>query len=314
MFGRRFDGWSLRSKDPFMKMIPLIMKKRNDAQVFLNLEVDCKYADEYIKRKRLEGIKVSHMAIVLAAFVRTVSQRPEINRFIVGNKVFVRNQLTISFAILKHRSTESVEETTVKLHFDPTDTLYEVADKIEKIIEKEKNANSVSQVDKLAATIFRIPLIPPILVGFLKIIDRVGILPKPIINVSPFHTSMFITNMASIRMNKVYHHIYNFGTTSVFTSIGKREKKLVISKDGKLNTKWVMPLGFVIDERIAAGATYAVALHLWEKYMRNPELLEIVPDKVRYDDGRIYQCKKKHLRKKFQENLTDDLEENLQEA
>lgn len=302
MFGKRFDGWALRSKDPFMKMIPFIMKQRTDAQVFLNSEIDCKYLDEYIKRKRLEGVRISFMSIVLAAFVRAVSQRPEINRFIVGNKVYVRNQLTVSFAVIKSLTSTSVDETTVKLHFDPTDTLYDVAKKVDDIIIKEKTISGKTPTDKLAEAIFNIPLLPPIIIGLIKLLDKVGLMPRSMINASPFHTSMFITNMASIRMRRVYHHIYNFGTTSVFASIGKRENKVVTNKSGQFQNKTVMPLGFVIDERIAAGAVYANALHLWEKYMKNPELLEIPPETVIYDDNRIYHCrlkKKRFHRKKL---------------
>lgn len=305
MFGRRFDGWALRSKDPYMKMIPLIMKHRNDAQVFLNIDLDCKFADEYIKLKRSEGIKISHMAIILAAFVRTVAERPEINRFIVGNKVYVRNQITVSFAIVKLRTKDDVIETNVKLHFDPSDTIYDVAKKVDEVIKQEKNIGSKTPTDKVAETIFKIPLLPPIIVNICKLCDKLGILAKPIIEASPFHSSMFITNMASIRMTKVYHHIYNFGTTSVFSSIGRREKRVILNKLGQPQRKDVMPMGFVIDERIATGATYALALHLWEKYMKNPQLLEIPPETIRYDDNRIYGNQRKirkfkSLRKKAQ--------------
>ena len=305
MFGRRFDGWVLRSTDTFMNMIPLIMRQRNDSEVFLNLEIDYKSIDEYIKKKRSEGVKVSHMAIILAAYVRTVSQRPEINRFVMGTKVYVRKHLTVSFAIVKQMTAHNVVETTVKLHFSPDDTLFDVARKVDAIISKEKNIRSITPTDKVAAIIFKIPFLAPTLVGIIKVIDRIGLLPMCIINASPFHTSMFITNMASIRMPSIYHHIYNFGTTSVFTSIGKKEDRVTMSKNGELKNISIMPLNFVIDERITSGAMYAKALHLWEKYIKNPELLELPPESVFLDDGRTIHCKK--------EKANDIITENVQE-
>lgn len=291
MFGRRFDGWALRSDDTFMKMIPLIMKKRNDAQVSLSIDVDCSYMDNYIKQKRKEGIKISHMAIILAAYVRAISQRPEINRFVIGSTVYVRNQITVSFALVKEISEEGIVETTVKLHFKPTDTIFDVSEKIERIIAKEKKVTSKSPTDKVASLIFKVPFIAPVTVGLIKIMDRLGLLPMFLINASPFHTSLFITNMASIRMPSVYHHIYNFGTTSVFVSMGQKKEQATSNKNGEVKTKWVSPMSFVIDERITNGATYARALHLWEKFIKKPELLEVPPEIVRYDNGRKYKYK-----------------------
>ncbi len=292
MFGKRFDGWALRSKDSFMNMIPLIMTKRNDSEVFLNLDVECKCFENYIKQKKKEGIKISHLSIILAAYIRIVSQRPDINRFAMGTKVYVRKHLTVSFAIVKQLTADRVIETTVKLYFSPTDTIFDVAEKVENIILKGKKVQSETPTDKVASIIFKIPFLAPTLVGLIKAIDRVGLLPMFIINASPFHTSMFITNMASIRMPTVYHHIYNFGTTSVFASLGKREERVVINKNGELKNTSIIPMAFVIDERITSGAVYAKALHLWEKYLKNPELLEIPPENVFHDDRRVIKYKK----------------------
>ena len=291
MFGKRFDGWALRSTDAFMNMIPLIMRQRNDSEVFLNIDVNYKYLEDYIKKKKEEGIKVSHMAIILAAYVRTVSQRPEINRFAMGKRVYVRKHLTVSFAIVKQTTTNEIVETTVKLHFSPYETIFDVAKKIDDVIAKEKNITSSTLTDKVASMIFKVPFLASVIVGLIKMLDKIGLMPMFIIDASPFHTSMFITNMASIRMPSVYHHIYNFGTTSVFASIGKKENRVIMSKDGDIKNISVLPLNFVIDERITSGAMYAKALHLWEKYIKNPELLESPPENVYLDDGRVIICK-----------------------
>lgn len=288
MFGRRADGRAAKKIDPIIGMTPLLMKDRSDAQVFVSQDYDWNRANAYIKRKRDEGIKITHMAIVIAAFVRAVSQRPEINRFVVNKRIYVRKDLTVSFAILKSRTVEEVVETTVKLHFNPDETIFSVAEKVNRIIEEESKYTSESDTDKVARAIFKIPLLPRFAVSILMFMDRIGILPKAIIEASPFHTSLFLTNMASINMPAVYHHCYNFGTTSMFLGMGKKAERVTVDRRGVMNVLRVMPLNIVIDERIAAGATYAMALHLWESYMRHPELLEPPPESVRWDGGIEY--------------------------
>lgn len=287
MFGYRADGRRLKNVDPIIKLTPMIMTERSDAQVFTSQCADWEIMNNYIREKRAQGIKMTRMAIVIAAYVRAVSQRPEINRFVVNKKLYVRNDLCVSFALLKKRTAEEVIETTVKLHFDPTDTIFTVSDKLNEIIETESKLSADSKTDKVAKAVLSIPLLPRFGVSFLKWLDRLGILPGGILEASPFHTSMFITNMASIKMNMVHHHIYNFGSTSMFLSMGKREER-VCSTHGEIAVRNVLPLGVVIDERVCCGAIYAMALHQWESYMHNPWLLEQPPERVRFDDGLVY--------------------------
>ena len=120
-----------------------------------------------------------------------------------------------------------------------------------------------------------------------RIMDRYGFLPGYLLDASPFHTSMFITNMASIGMPSVHHHIYNFGTTSLFWSLGVPEKEFVL-KDGKIERQRYIPLGAVIDERIAEGAVFAKMTARLKYYLSNPELLETKPEKVLFDEGHTY--------------------------
>ena len=137
-----------------------------------------------------------------------------------------------------------------------------------------KNAEEKNFTDILARFFLAIPLIPGVLIGFIKLLDKVGLLPKFILDALPFHTSLFITNMASIRMGYVYHHLYDFGTTSIFISIGQKETKLDIDKDNNIVKKSELPLGIVIDERICSGAIYSLGFNEFDRILKNPECLE----------------------------------------
>lgn len=274
MFGRRPDGRVDKKIDPIVRVTSMFMPQRCDAQVMTKQEVDYDILSSYIKEKRAQGIKISHMNIIVAAFVKTVCERPEFNRFIINKKIYQRNEITVSYAMLKDKIDDNYNETTVKLKFDENDNLYTVAEKMNNAIMENRAIEKENMTDKLAKFFLSCPFLPTLALLFVKFLDRHGLLPKAIIDASPFHTSLFITNMASIRMGYVYHHIYNFGTTSIFLSMGQKENKIDIDKNNNIIKKHIMPIGAVIDERICSGADYARGIKLMMKYMSNPHLLE----------------------------------------
>ena len=103
--------------------------------------------------------------------------------------------------------------------------------------------------------------------------DKHNIMPKAVVELSPFHTSFFITNLKSLGISHVFHHIYNFGTTSLFLAMGK-EKMIPVSKDGEVVQEKHMSFGLVSDERICDGLYYALSLRQLRKIMKNPAILE----------------------------------------
>ena len=129
------------------------------------------------------------------------------------------------------------------------------------------------------SSLLRIPFLVGAAVGFLKFLDKYFWLPMSIVDASPFHTSLFVTNLASIRTNAIYHHLYEFGTTGIFISMGQPEKKLV--RNGELiEERKVMPLGIVTDERIANGHYYGRCFRELTRYYKNPKLLEEKPETI----------------------------------
>ncbi len=275
MFGRRPDGKTVKNVDPLIRITPHIMPKRYDAQVFVRRALDYDIIKSYLKKKREEGIKLTHMDVIIAAYIKVASKYPEFNRFIVNRKLYQRNELTVSLAILKDIIDGKVYETTIKVKFEPTDTIFDVSRKMNEEIEKNRRADTKNFTDKLIRFFLAIPLIPGVAIGFVKSLDKIGLLPKFILDALPFHTSFFITNMASIRMGYVYHHIYDFGTTSIFASIGTKETKLDLDRENNLVKKNLLPMGIVIDERVCTGAEYALGFNYFDKLLKNPESLEV---------------------------------------
>lgn len=289
MFGRRPDGRSVGSHvDPLTRMLPYIMTTRNDALVNSTQFVESEALSAYIRKKREEGFRITHMELMIAAFVRVVSQMPQFNRYVVGRKLYARKELTVSFVILKERSQSHIAETSVKIFFDPTDTIYDVAKRVSRAIDENKTIENENDADKLVNVLLSIPGLPAVAVGLLKSLDRLGWLPKKILSISPFHSSLFLTNMGSINMEYVHHHIYNFGTTSIFFGVGKKSTRVRVRRDGSLVGVRCYPIGIVNDERVSSGGALGLGLAMFHSLLKNPEQLELPPEKVVYDVGLEY--------------------------
>lgn len=273
MFGKRADGRRIRNISPFFILIPHIMKRRSDSQVFYSQEIPIAPLDEYIEKKEAEGIRMSYMSIIYASLIRIIAEKPQLNRFVMNGKVYTRNDIAISLAIKKGMS-ETAEETTLKLHFNGTENIFDIRNVLEKVILENKDAAAENNTDKLAKALAYIPSwFVKLFVNFLMFLDRHDLMPKFIVELSPFHTSAFLTNVGSLGIDSIYHHLYDFGTTGVFLAMGKKKKSL-ISVDDTLKEEKSLSLRWVLDERICDGYYYANALKAFNKYMKKPELLE----------------------------------------
>lgn len=277
MFGHRSDGRKIKTLPAFFKVIPSVMLERNDSQVLYKQDIPIKYLDEYIDKKAEEGIKLSYMHIIYAALVRVIAERPRLNRFVMNGTTYARNKIYVSLAIKKNLTDDGVE-TTTKVEYQGTENIFDVKQKLDAIIEQNKEIEASNETDHLAKTLGLIPIgLIRVAVKFLKFLDRHGLLPKAIIKASPFHTSVFLTNVGSLGIDTIYHHLYNFGTTSMFFSMGKK-KKSFIYEDEEIKEEKCITLAFVGDERICDGYYYANSFKSLFRYLKKPELLETAPD------------------------------------
>ena len=274
MFGLRSDGKRIKSLPPIQKIMPHIMKARHDSQNLFKYPCRCEPLDTFIKEQRENGISYNYMHLVIASLVRVIALRPETNRFVVNGRIFRREKIMVSF-VVKKRLKDDAEETTVKLEFKGTENIEDIKKAMDEAIAKNNYVEAKNNTDKLAKVLTSTPnFLIKFLVGFVKFLDKHGCLPKKVIEARPFHTSVFVTNLKSIKIDYIYHHLYDFGTTSLFVSMGKEQLTPVVSMDGKqLEIGKVMHLGIVTDERFCDGFYFANTLRLWKRIMENPNVL-----------------------------------------
>ncbi len=276
----RADGKKLRNIDPMHKVGAYIMNRRTDAMNMVTQDIPLEPMQKYLNEKRKEGKNLSHMSLFLAAYLRTVSEYPELNRFVVNRQTYAHNDFNVSMVVLK--AGEDFEGTTSKVKLELTDTVFEVNEKMERYINENRNSPENNGTEKLIKILLSVPGVLTLGVGLFRWMDKHGLLPKALIDVSPFHNSLFISNLASIRTSHIYHHCYEFGTTSVFITFGT-PREVARRVGGEIVFEKCMPIGVVMDERITAGSYFAQAFRRIKYYLKNPHLLETPPEKVEID-------------------------------
>lgn len=285
MFGKRYDGRVVRDIDPIQKITPYIMKTRTDSMNMYEDYLPCEGMDAYIKEKKAQGIELNYMHVFIAAMVRVLALRPRLNRFVLRGKIYARPKIWVSFVVHETLKNDS-NETTIKLCFEGTETIMEIADAINQAIaENTGKKREPNGTDKLAAFLLNLPAgLIQFVVNILMAMDRHNCLPKAIIELSPFHTSLFFTNLKSLGINHIFHHVYEFGTTGLFLAMGK-ERKTPVVDGGEIVSQKQLGFALVSDERFCDGLYYARSLKKFKKLISDPAQLEI-PLEAKVEDDR----------------------------
>ena len=272
---KRADGYRVKNEDPMYYLIPQFLTKRYDAQNMITVDIPLEPLKQYMNEKRREGRRISHIALILCAYLKAAERYPALNRFIVNKKIYQHNDFTVSMVVLRPGV---ANDTFSKIHLNFGDDIFTVQDKIDSYI-NENRQNTENPLDKLMGTIINMNGLLSFACGLLRWADRHNLLPKAIIDISPFHASVLISNLASIRTNHIYHHVYEFGTTSVGITMGNT-REIPHTVRGEITLEKCIPLGVVMDERICSGHYFAQVFAYIKELLTDPRLMEPACDSV----------------------------------
>ena len=270
----------VRGVSPMARLVPYIMENRIGSQNFIFDKINLTPIDKYIKKKQGEGLKnFNIMHVLIAAYARTCSQRPAINRFIRGQKIYSRELVEVCLVIKKEMTLES-PDTVVKILLKPDCTAEDVYNALNAKIEGYRDAKN-SSFDKLARALNFIPgLLLRWTIRFLRFLDYCGLLPRALTNLSPFHASFFITSMGSLGIPPIVHHLYDFGNVPTFCAFGAKQREFKVNPDGSVYKYSYVDVTYNLDERICDGFYYASALKYMRTLFKKPETLDTPPETV----------------------------------
>ena len=275
-WGDRRDGRWVKAPG-LQTVMAYLMPKRTDCEVYLNDKLDATELLQYLEQKNAQHpeFKTTVFHCMIMSMARMVRERPKMNRFIQGYRMYERDEISISF-VVKRRFADGGEESLMVLVPKDDDTLDTVSRKIVgDVRETRKSETSTGGVDALLDGFAKLPR--PILMLAIRIIrylDFWGINPKVLTQGDPNYTTILCSNLGSIKAPAVYHHLNNYGTNSVMVTIGTLHKEELVMPDGTKAIRDVIDFGATLDERIADGFYFARSLRLMKHIFAHPELLD----------------------------------------
>ena len=275
-WGDRTDGRKLRTLDPVQVVGNYVMPTRSGASNCIHETVEISAVERYIREKRRAGMPnfgITH--VFLAAYVRCVAKYPALNRFLSGQQVYSRDNDIQFCMMVKEDMTTEAPESAMKLHLRPTDTVEDIYRKFNAEVDRIKDNSSASDFDKTAKALSLIPgVFFKFVIWVLKTMDYFGLLPRFLLEVSPFHGSIFFTSMGSLGIPPIVHHLYDFGNLPIFVAFGCKYRKNEVQLDGTVVQRKYIDYTVNTDERICDGFYFATTLKHMKKLLMHPERLD----------------------------------------
>lgn len=275
----RKDGIWISDVDSMHTFMPYLLPDRIANEAVAEFEIDLTAANEFLEKKNTEDVKFRYTLfhLVVAALAKTIALRPKLNRFYSGHRLYERKEISLSFVCKKALNDTGAESLlTVKVdresETDPLEQAYSAIKKrvtgVREMSETDNATDSMEKLAKLPRWLLRI------LVKLVFWADYHGYIPSGLLDDVPYYSTVFISNLGSIKMSASYHHLANFGTNSIFACIGEKQWKPIFARDGSYEMKETVALSLTADERIADGVYYAKSFRFLKYFLEHPESLE----------------------------------------
>jgi hypothetical protein len=270
MFTDRFDGTRTMDAPAYRRLIPFLMRGRNESAVYFEQTVDLTRTLAWLEGFNAgRGQRITMFHLLLAAMVRTLAERPRLNRFVSGRRIWDRKGIWISFAA-KKRMDDEAPLSTVKLELDPGQSFADMVDRMQNGIGEARSSRK-SPAEQEMGWLLRLPApIIEIAVRLVGWLDFFNLAPRGLLQHDPMYASAFVANLGSLKLDAAYHHLYEHGNCPLFVTVGRIERVVLANEDGTVGVKEVMRLRYVFDERIEDGLYCARALELLRERMEDP--------------------------------------------
>jgi 2-oxoacid dehydrogenases acyltransferase (catalytic domain) len=270
----RSDGTLAKNLAATRRIMPYIMRKRNESVVFFEQTIDVTKTLPVLQKLRDEsGLHVTLLQALILAFARTLHARPRLNRFCAGGRIFQRHGIWVSFSA-KKGMTDGDPVVVLKREINPDLTLLELSKQVLDLV-KDGKSDKRSATDKELRLVFRFPsFVVGMFARLMMRADAFGLLPRSVIQNDPMYASVFIANLGSVGLDAAFHHLYEYGNIPVFATVGKTEQELVLDDNGKVSARTVVKIRYSFDERIEDGLYCAKALDLVKQMLEDPTQLQ----------------------------------------
>lgn len=275
-WGDRRDARWIRNVDGLHAIMPHLMNKRTDAEVYIDQEFDVTELLTFLEERNVSetGERTKFFHCIIIAVARLVQLRPDLNIYISGRRMYMRHRTSMAF-VVRRDFQDGSRESLIITEVDDDWTLRKVTDDITGSVKQVRESDSYG-VDKTLDTFAKVPrTIMMGIMGLVRILDFYGKTPRSLTDGDPNFCTVLLSNLGSIGCPSVYHHLNNYGTNSIVATIGTIHNKEVLKDDGTREIRKMVDVGITMDERIADGMYFARSMKVLQQILSKPELLDI---------------------------------------
>ena len=275
MFPWRPDAKPVQNLSAMRRFMPFVSPRRNDSVFYMYQDIEVEAALEYLEKRNRERPperRLTLFHLLLRACSQTLRLRPGVNRFVKAGRLWQREGEYLTFSA-KREIADGSPMLTVKRRFHPdTESLDEMVEAVfAKLNPQRKGKKTQSDKEMNLALLLPGVAIQLMLKG-MGLLDYFGLLPRRMIEADPLYTSIFLANLGSIDYPAGHHHLWEYGTCSIFGVMGRVEPGA--------GSRRKMQMAWTYDERIADGLYSYHGLEGIRERIENPELLELSIDEL----------------------------------
>lgn len=267
MLGRRADATLVRDAPAVRRFMPFVSPRRNESLVYFEHELAVEAAFAFLERRnaaRDPARPATLFHVILAALARVLEERPRLNRFTAGGRLWQRDGVWLTFSA-KQRFDDDAPLLTVKRPVPPGQRFEELVGGVHDALARSRGGARGAS-DREMELLLRLP--PPLTRLAMRLADgadALGLLPRSAIDADPMFCSAFLANLGSVGLEAGYHHLWERGTCPIFGVVGRVRP----GPDGRrrVTLKWTY------DERVEDGLYCARALERLKELVESPEKL-----------------------------------------
>ena len=262
----RGDGVYLKESHPYRKLMPFVMRTRNESLVYFDMGISAHRIQEFIRER--EGIGITQC--IVASVAKILQSENTLNRFVSGGRLYQRNNIVISFSMKRKKMGNKSKIAVVRQVVKENDSFRQICRAIEGQIHVERS-DKTTYADKEYSLLTSLPRFAlRVGVWFVKILDDFNLLPMSFIKNDGMYCSAFVANVGSLGMPPGYHHLYEWGNCPLFITTGAIEER-VVAQEGKMCIQETLPIRIAFDERINDALGVRNAIKMFHEILENPE-------------------------------------------
>ncbi len=268
----RSDGDRIKGLSPERRFMPFMMPTRNESVVYHEQQYEIgktrRWLRDFNRANPPQSATMFHL--FLWACGQGLNFHPSMNRFVLGRRIYQRRGVQVSFAAKKEFSA-TAPLVTVKKPFAASEPFAAAVKDMTDRIGEGRSSNQ-RRVDKELRLALMLPgIILRFVLWFLRKLDFFNLMPRSMIESDPMYASLFVANLGSVGLDNTFHHLYEYGTISIFAAMGTQKKAVVVSRDGSPEVREVLQIRWTLDERIIDGMYAGESMLLVKKIMEDPE-------------------------------------------